>query len=91
VKDEVGAHLDAIAAEPLLTAAEEVQLARRIEAGLYAQTLLDRGLPPELMDGAGPLASVEICRGRCAMPSNAISTLAATICCAASVAAVDQS
>ncbi len=40
-KDAVGLYLDGIAKTPLLTAIEEVELARRIEAGLYAQALLD--------------------------------------------------
>lgn len=33
-------YLDAIATEPLLTAAAEVDLAKRLEAGLYAAELL---------------------------------------------------
>ncbi|MGL5405327.1 MAG: sigma-70 family RNA polymerase sigma factor [Propionibacteriaceae bacterium] len=44
-KDSVGLYLDAIARTPLLTAAEEVALSRRIEAGLFAQALLDKELP----------------------------------------------
>ena len=40
-KDAVGLYLDAIAKTPLLTALEEVELARAIEAGLYAQSILD--------------------------------------------------
>ena len=40
-KDAVGLYLDAIAKTPLLTALEEVELARAIEAGLYAQKVLD--------------------------------------------------
>ena len=40
-KDSVGLYLDGIAKTPLLTAEEEVFLAREIEAGLYAQALLD--------------------------------------------------
>ncbi len=40
-KDSVGLYLDGIAKTPLLTAEEEVYLARAIEAGLYAQALLD--------------------------------------------------
>ncbi len=35
-KDSVGLYLDGIAKTPLLTAEEEVDLAREIEAGLYA-------------------------------------------------------
>lgn len=39
-KDAVGLYLDAIAKTPLLTAVEEVELARRIEAGLFASKVL---------------------------------------------------
>ena len=39
-KDAVGLYLDGIAKTPLLTAAEEVELAKRIEVGLYASKLL---------------------------------------------------
>jgi RNA polymerase primary sigma factor/RNA polymerase nonessential primary-like sigma factor len=41
--DLVRQYLNQIAATPLLTAAEEVELAKRIEAGLYAAELLSRG------------------------------------------------
>ncbi len=41
--DLVRTYLDAIGRTPLLTAAEEVDLAQRIEAGLYAAELLRRG------------------------------------------------
>ncbi|MFT3969947.1 MAG: sigma-70 family RNA polymerase sigma factor [Micropruina sp.] len=40
-KDAVGLYLDGIAKTALLTAEEEVILAKRIEAGLFAQALLD--------------------------------------------------
>ncbi|OYN89289.1 sigma-70 family RNA polymerase sigma factor [Parenemella sanctibonifatiensis] len=40
-KDAVGLYLEEIAKTPLLTAAEEVDLAQRIEAGLYARAILD--------------------------------------------------
>ena len=40
-KDAVGLYLDGIAKTPLLTAEEEVMLARDIEAGLFAQAVLD--------------------------------------------------
>ena len=40
-KDAVGLYLDGIAKTALLTAEEEVELARRIEAGLYARALLN--------------------------------------------------
>ena len=39
-KDSVGLYLDGIAKTPLLSAEEEVMLARRIEAGLYAEGIL---------------------------------------------------
>lgn len=39
-KDSVGLYLDEIAKTPLLDAATEVDLARKIEAGLYAQAVL---------------------------------------------------
>ncbi len=49
--DMVGQYLGQIGATPLLTAAQEVELAKRIEAGLYAAELLRRAdagadLPP---------------------------------------------
>jgi RNA polymerase sigma factor (sigma-70 family) len=40
-KDAVGLYLDGIAKTPLLTAEEEVQLAKLIEAGRYARAILD--------------------------------------------------
>jgi RNA polymerase sigma factor (sigma-70 family) len=40
-KDAVGLYLDGIAKTALLSAEEEVELARRIEGGLYAQAILD--------------------------------------------------
>lgn len=40
-KDAVGLYLEGIARTPLLTAEDEVTLARDIEAGLYAQAILD--------------------------------------------------
>lgn len=46
-KDAVGLYLDGIAKTPLLTAAEEVELARRIEAGQYARAILDDRLSHE--------------------------------------------
>ena len=39
-KDAVGLYLDSIAKTPLLKAADEVELARRIEAGLFASKIL---------------------------------------------------
>ena len=47
-RDLVGMYLDEIARTPLLDAAEEVELSLRIEAGVYAQHMLDEG---ELPDG----------------------------------------
>ena len=41
--DPVRGYLDAIGRTPLLTAADEVDLAKRIEAGVYAAELLRRG------------------------------------------------
>ncbi|HEY7484692.1 MAG TPA: sigma-70 family RNA polymerase sigma factor [Streptosporangiaceae bacterium] len=45
-KDLVGAYLDAIGRTPLLDAEQEVQLSKAIEAGLYAQQLLDENRTP---------------------------------------------
>ncbi|MFI7610123.1 RNA polymerase sigma factor RpoD/SigA [Nonomuraea terrae] len=41
--DLLGMYLEQIGRTPLLTAADEVDLARRIEAGLYARHLVDHG------------------------------------------------
>jgi RNA polymerase sigma factor (sigma-70 family) len=41
--DLVGRYLDQVASTALLTAAEEVELAKRIEAGVYAHQLLTQG------------------------------------------------
>lgn len=46
-KDAVGLYLDGIAKTPLLTAPEEVELARLIEAGRFAQALLDGTISAE--------------------------------------------
>jgi len=46
-KDAVGLYLDGIAKTALLTAAEEVELAQRIEAGVYARAILDDSLTPQ--------------------------------------------
>jgi len=40
-KDAIGLYLDAISKTPLLTAEDEVELAKQIEAGLFAQQMLD--------------------------------------------------
>jgi len=45
-KDAVGLYLDGIAKTPLLTAEEEVDLAKRIEIGLYASKLLAGEVSP---------------------------------------------
>ncbi|MFC9977627.1 RNA polymerase sigma factor RpoD/SigA [Spirillospora sp. NPDC127200] len=45
-KDLVGAYLDRIGRTPLLDAEEEVDLAKAIEGGLYAEQLLDEGRAP---------------------------------------------
>src|SRR4051812_23478364 len=50
--DPVRGYLDAIGRTPLLTAADEVDLAKRIEAGVYAAELLRRGeADPASLDG----------------------------------------
>jgi RNA polymerase sigma factor (sigma-70 family) len=50
--DPVRGYLDAIGRTPLLTAADEVDLAKRIEAGVYAAELLRRGeADPAALDG----------------------------------------
>ncbi|MFC8827789.1 RNA polymerase sigma factor RpoD/SigA [Streptomyces sp. NPDC057137] len=49
-RDLVGMYLDEIARTPLLDAAKEVELSQTIEAGVYAQQILDGGVESE---GAG--------------------------------------
>src|SRR2546429_3716995 len=46
-RDLVGVYLHEISRTPLLDAAQEVDLSRAIEAGLYAEHLLDEGDVPE--------------------------------------------
>ncbi|MFJ6212575.1 sigma-70 family RNA polymerase sigma factor [Streptomyces sp. NPDC092296] len=46
-RDLVGMYLDEIARTPLLDAAQEVELSLRIEAGVYAEHLLDEGALPK--------------------------------------------
>jgi RNA polymerase sigma factor (sigma-70 family) len=46
-KDAVGLYLEGIAKTPLLTAEEEVELAKAIELGLYAERLLAGGVPAD--------------------------------------------
>ncbi|WP_113703958.1 sigma-70 family RNA polymerase sigma factor [Nonomuraea lactucae] len=49
--DLLGTYLEQIGATPLLSAADEVELARRIEAGLYADHLIEHGaVTPGLED-----------------------------------------
>ncbi|HEX6682530.1 MAG TPA: sigma-70 factor domain-containing protein, partial [Candidatus Limnocylindrales bacterium] len=43
----VGVYLHEISRTPLLDAASEVGLSKAVEAGLYAEHLLDEGLQPE--------------------------------------------
>ncbi|WP_106403713.1 sigma-70 family RNA polymerase sigma factor [Actinocorallia populi] len=56
-KDLVGAYLDRIGRRPLLDAVEEVELAKAIEAGLYARQLIETG---ELPEGVTPAELREI-------------------------------
>jgi RNA polymerase sigma factor (sigma-70 family) len=51
-RDLVGVYLHEISRTPLLDAAREVDLAKAIEAGLYAEFLLDEGTVPERTDEA---------------------------------------
>src|SRR5690348_11788731 len=44
-RDLLGTYLAEIGRVPLLTAEQEVELAKRIEAGLFAEQLLDSGRP----------------------------------------------
>src|SRR5438034_10825594 len=46
-RDLVGVYLHEISRTPLLDAAQEVDLSRAIEAGLYAEHLLDEGEIPD--------------------------------------------
>ena len=57
-KDAVGLYLDGIANTPLLTAEQEVKLARDIEAGLYAQAILD-GVETDAERGPGVVPATE--------------------------------
>ncbi len=58
-RDSVGLYLDEIARTPLLDAAREVELAKTIEAGLYAQSLLDEGRIARAKGGAPKRATKE--------------------------------
>src|SRR4029453_12332044 len=62
-RDFVGMYLDEIARTPLLTAAEEVDLAAAIEAGLYAEQLLDQGRVPRGVQRDELDQLVKLCRG----------------------------
>ncbi|RST08525.1 sigma-70 family RNA polymerase sigma factor [Streptomyces sp. WAC05374] len=57
-RDLVGMYLDEIARTPLLDAAKEVELSQTIEAGVYAQQILDGETEPE-KGGAAAGASPE--------------------------------
>ena len=56
-RDSVGLYLDEIARTPLLDAAREVELAKAIEAGLYAESLLAQGRVGRRKGGAPKQAS----------------------------------
>jgi RNA polymerase primary sigma factor len=58
-RDSVGLYLDEIARTPLLDAAQEVELSKTIEAGLYAQNLLDEGRVGKKNGGAPKGATQE--------------------------------
>jgi len=58
-RDSVGLYLDEIARTPLLDAAREVELAKAIEAGLFAQHLLDTGRVARAKGGAPKRATRE--------------------------------
>lgn len=59
-KDSVGLYLDEIAKTELLDAATEVELARRIEAGLFAQKILDGQVTTKIKASTKELAAVAI-------------------------------
>jgi len=58
-RDSVGLYLDEIARTPLLDAATEVELSKSIEAGLFAQHLIDTGRVGRAKGGAPRRASLE--------------------------------
>ena len=58
-RDSVGLYLEEIARTPLLDAQKEVELAKTIEAGLFAQNLLDKGKIGRAKGGAPKHASRE--------------------------------
>ncbi|CAI9408608.1 RNA polymerase principal sigma factor HrdB [Aestuariimicrobium sp. T2.26MG-19.2B] len=57
-KDAVGLYLESIAKTPLLNAEEEVELASRIEAGVFAQALLDGTVTSEVEATAEELQAI---------------------------------
>ncbi|TYB46412.1 sigma-70 family RNA polymerase sigma factor [Actinomadura chibensis] len=57
--DLVGQYLTQIGRTELLTAAEEVELSKRIEAGVYARHLLDAAGDDEIVGAAGDRAELE--------------------------------
>ncbi len=56
-RDSVGLYLDEIARTPLLDAITEVELAKTIEAGLFAERLLAEGRVGRKKGGAPKLAN----------------------------------
>ena len=58
-RDSVGMYLDEIARTPLLDAVTEVELSKTIEAGLFAQALLDEGRVGRRKGGAPKYATQE--------------------------------
>ena len=58
-RDSVGLYLDEIARTPLLDAITEVELSKAIEAGLFAQSLIDEGRVGRRKGGAPKYASQE--------------------------------
>ncbi|MGW1075776.1 sigma-70 family RNA polymerase sigma factor [Streptomyces sp. NPDC002537] len=58
-RDLVGMYLDEIARTPLLDAAKEVELSQAIEAGVYAQQLLDGAVEGAMEDGGAGAAGAD--------------------------------
>ncbi|MGA4507612.1 sigma-70 family RNA polymerase sigma factor [Propionibacteriaceae bacterium G1746] len=57
-KDSVGLYLDSIAKTALLSAEDEVQLAQRIEAGVYARAILDGEVTSKVKATPDELAAI---------------------------------
>ena len=79
-RDSVGLYLDEIARTPLLDAATEVELSKTIEAGLFAQSLLDEGRVGRRKGGAPKYATEEelqwlVEEGERAMPGEMLDQL----------------